>query len=207
MAALHSRATGSLGYFKILSESSVAAGVRRIEAVAGTKAEDYIRETETDLQKVAILLNENKNIDKALEKLIAQNDTLTAKLASLRNNKRRPPKSYYYKTSWRKRAYTIFEQIEAAGNDTVRDLAFELKNEVDHLVLVLAANIEDKPHLAVMIAEPLVESKGLNAGKMVKELAREIKGGGGGQPFFATAGGKDISGLSKVIEKAKQVLM
>ena len=84
----------------------------------------------------------------------------------------------------------------------MKDLAFQLKNEVDNLFLVLGADIEGKPNLTVMISENLVNDKGLNASQIVRDAGREIKGGGGGQPFYATAGGKDISGLGAAIEKA-----
>jgi alanyl-tRNA synthetase len=87
--------------------------------------------------------------------------------------------------------------------DAIKNLAYQLKDIVSDLFLVLAAEIDGKPSLTVMIAENLVKEKGLNAGNIVRELAKEIKGGGGGQPFFATAGGSDISGLDKTLEKAK----
>ena len=204
----HIPATGSLGYFKILSESSVAAGIRRIEAVAGPKAEEYIKTTESELQKVAELLKETKNIEKAVQKLIDQNAGLLSKVADFEKQQKATLKKHLQQNKTEKEGITyIFEQIEAANTEMVRQLAFELKNETDSLVLVLAANIEGKPQVAVMVAEELVEKNGIDARKIIKELAREIKGGGGGQAFFATAGGKDVSGLSKVIEKAKQVLM
>ncbi|MGZ3751672.1 MAG: DHHA1 domain-containing protein, partial [Mucilaginibacter sp.] len=90
--------------------------------------------------------------------------------------------------------------------DAVKNLAYQLKDIVSDLFLVLAADIEGKPSLTVMIAESLVKSKGLHAGNIVKELSKEIKGGGGGQPFFATAGGSDISGLDNVLAKAKSFI-
>ena len=90
--------------------------------------------------------------------------------------------------------------------DKLRQLAFEVKNQVDNLFMVLAADINGKPQIGIMISEELVESKGYHAGNMVRDLAKEIKGGGGGQPFFATAGGKDVTGLDNVVNKAKGLL-
>ena len=96
----------------------------------------------------------------------------------------------------------IADQVDVDNASMLKDLAFQLKNEVDNLYLVLGADIEGKPNLTIMISENLVNERGLNAGQIVREAGREIKGGGGGQPFYATAGGKDISGLQAAIEKA-----
>ena len=96
----------------------------------------------------------------------------------------------------------IADKISVDNAGMVKDLAFQLKGEIDNLFLVLGAEVEGKPNLTVMISDNLVAEKGLNAGQIVREAGREIKGGGGGQPFYATAGGKDISGLQAAIEKA-----
>jgi alanyl-tRNA synthetase len=93
--------------------------------------------------------------------------------------------------------------IKLPNSEALKKLSFELKNEIDNLVAVLAADIDGKPQLAIVVSDLLVKEKGIHAGKMVKELAREIKGGGGGQPFYATAGGKDPSGLPIVLDKAE----
>ena len=90
--------------------------------------------------------------------------------------------------------------------DSLKKVSFELKNECDNLILVVAAEVQNKPMVSVMISDQLVSDYDLHAGNMVKELAREIKGGGGGQPFYATAGGKDLTGLDKVVEKAKGMI-
>lgn len=98
---------------------------------------------------------------------------------------------------------TIVEVVEVASADALKQLAYELKAKVGDLYCVLGAEIAGKPQLAVMIADNLVAEKGLNAGQIVRELAKEVKGGGGGQAFFATAGGSDASGLAKAIEKGR----
>ena len=100
----------------------------------------------------------------------------------------------------------IADQVEVENAAMLKDLAFQLKNEVENLYLVLGANIKGKPNLLVMISENLVAEKNLNAGQIVREAGKEIKGGGGGQPFFATAGGKDVNGIPAAIEKALSFL-
>ncbi len=100
----------------------------------------------------------------------------------------------------------IAEKVALPNADAVKNLAYQLKDIVSNLFLVLAADIDGKPNLTVMISENLVKEKGLHAGNIIRELAKEIKGGGGGQPFFATAGGSDISGLDKALAKAKSFI-
>src|SRR5690606_34713411 len=100
----------------------------------------------------------------------------------------------------------IIDEVALPSADALKKLAFDLKNRFDSLFLTLAANIDGKPQIAVAVSEDLIASKTLHAGKLVSILAKEIKGGGGGQPFFATAGGKDVNGLSKVILKAKELI-
>ena len=100
----------------------------------------------------------------------------------------------------------IAQKVQLPNADAVKNLAYQLKDIVPNLFLVLAADIEGKPGLTLMIAENLVKERNLNAGTIVRELAKEIKGGGGGQPFFATAGGSDVSGLSRALEKARTMI-
>ena len=100
----------------------------------------------------------------------------------------------------------LIEQIEAPSADAIKQIAYDFRNKFDDLVLVLAASIDGKPSLNIMLSDSIISGKGWDAGKMVRELAKNIKGGGGGQPFFATAGGKDLSGLPIVVEKAKEFI-
>ncbi len=100
----------------------------------------------------------------------------------------------------------IAEKVTLPSADALKGIAYELKQKVENLFLVLAADVQGKPQVAVMIDDQLVKEKNLHAGNIVKELAREIKGGGGGQPFFATAGGTDLSGLDRVVEKGRRLL-
>ena len=100
----------------------------------------------------------------------------------------------------------IAEQIELPSADLIKNISFELKNQVDNLFLLLGAKIEDKPHLSLIISENLVAEKNFNATNIIRTLAKEIQGGGGGQPFYATAGGKNINGLTKALEQGSEMV-
>jgi alanyl-tRNA synthetase len=201
---IHVKATGQIGYFKILSESAVAAGVRRIEAITGTAASAYISQQEHLLQNIKALLKNPKDLTASLEQLLEENTALKKQV-----EKSILEKAAGLKTELAKQAVLlndinfIAQKVELPNAEAVKTLAYNLKDIVDDLFLVLAAEIEGKPSLTVMLSDNLVKEKGLHAGNIIRELAKEIDGGGGGQPFFATAGGKNASGLSMALEKAK----
>jgi alanyl-tRNA synthetase len=203
----HVKATGQIGYFKIVSESAVAAGVRRIEAITGIAAETYINEQTKLVQQVKELLKNPKDVAKSIETLLEENSRLKKEI-----EKTVLEKSSGLKDDLAKKAESInginfiAQQVELPNADGVKNLAYNLKDIVPNLFLVLAANIDGKPNITVMIAENLVKERGLHAGNIVKELAKEIKGGGGGQPFFATAGGSDVSGIDNALAKAKSFI-
>ncbi len=204
----HVKATGNIGYFKIISESAVAAGVRRIEAITGIGAENYINEQSKLVHQLKELLKNPKDIGKSIETLLEENNKLKKEI-----EKSVLEKSSGLKNELAKKVQAtnginfIAEKVALPNADAIKNLAYQLKDIVSDLFLVLAADIDGKPNLTVMISENLVKDKGLHAGNIVKELAKEIKGGGGGQPFFATAGGSDASGLDKALEKAKSFIL
>ncbi|HEY4197080.1 MAG TPA: DHHA1 domain-containing protein, partial [Mucilaginibacter sp.] len=200
----HVKATGYIGFFKIIAESAVAAGVRRIEAITGIAAEDYINEQSKLIHQLKELLKNPKDIGKSVETLLDENNKLKKEI-----EKSILEKSSGLKNELAKKAQSInginfiAEKVALPNADAVKNLAYQLKDIVSDMFLVLAADFDGKPNLTVMISENLVKEKGLNAGNIVRELAKEIKGGGGGQPFFATAGGSDTSGLDNALAKAK----
>ena len=100
----------------------------------------------------------------------------------------------------------IIEKVSVANSDALKNIAYGLRNQFDDLLLILAADVESKPQVTVMIGEKLAQTNKYHAGNLVKELAKEIEGGGGGQPFFATAGGKNLNGLNAVLEKARKLI-
>jgi len=200
----HIKATGHIGYFKIISESAVAAGVRRIEAITGIAAENYINEQTKLVNQLKEILKNPKDITKSVENLVDENSRLKKEV-----EKAVMERSSGLKNELAKKAELInginfiAQKVDLPNADAVKNLAYNLKDVVPNLFLVLGVEIDGKPGITVMIAENLVKEKNLNAGTIVRELAKEIKGGGGGQPFFATAGGSDASGLSKALEKAR----
>ncbi len=199
----HVSTTGQIGLFKIISESSIAAGVRRIEAVTANTAENYLYDHLDILKELNELLKNPKDIKKSVEDLIQDKSRLLKQIEQFESGQVQNIKqSLLNKVQNLNGRNVIISKVSLPGNDALKKLAFELKNEIQNLILVLAADIDDKPQIAVMISENLVGQKGLNANILIKELAREIQGGGGGQPFYATAGGKDKSGLDRVEEKA-----
>lgn len=200
----HVPATGQIGYFKIVSESAVAAGVRRIEAITADKAEEFIEEQDQLIKALKELLKNPKDLAKSVEALLEENNRLKKEVEKAVMEKATGLKD---KLKTKAKAINginfIAETVALPNAEAIKNLAYQLKDVVENLFLVLAADIDGKPLLTVMISDNLVKEKGLNAGNIVRELAKEIQGGGGGQPFFATAGGKNPAGLSTALEKAK----
>ncbi len=203
----HVSATGQIGFLKITSESSVAAGVRRIEAVTGRGAEEYVHETNEVMLKLSDLLKQPKDITKALEQLIQEKETLLKKVQALEAEQ-----VSVFKVELLKKATTIdgvtviIQRADVPSADAARQLAYDLKQATSSLYLVLASLVDNKPQVTVMFSDDVIEKWQVDAGKVVRDLAVEIKGGGGGQKFYATAGGKDAAGLDKVLSKANEGL-
>jgi alanyl-tRNA synthetase len=200
----HIKATGHIGYFKIISESAVAAGVRRIEAITGMAVENYINEQTRLVNQLKEILKNPKDITKSVESLVEENNRLKKEVEKWVMERSSGLKNELAKTAELINGVNfIAQKVDLPNADAVKNLAYNLKDIVPNLFLVLGVEIDGKPGITVMIAENLVKEKNLNAGTIVRELAKEIKGGGGGQPFFATAGGSDASGLGKALEKAR----
>lgn len=203
----HVKATGDIGMLKIVSESAVAAGVRRIEALTGPKAFAYVQEQERLLKSVKELLKNPADLTKAVSTLLDEQKKLSKEIEALHTKQAGQVKDGLKEQIKEINGISsLVIKVALPNGDALKKLSFELKNEIDNLFAVLAADIVGKPQLAVVISEKLVEEKSLNAGQLVRELAKEIKGGGGGQPFFATAGGKDLAGLDNVVIKANEIV-
>lgn len=204
----HVGATGELGMFKIKSESAVAAGVRRIEALSGATAEAYIDDQLNQLTAVREALKNPKEIIKSVENLFAENNELKKKVESLEAKQIQILKQELLGKSESIHGISFVGAVtELSSADALKKLCFELKNELTTYVVVLVANTDGKANVAVMVSEDLVNQKGLEAPKIIKEhIAGLIKGGGGGQKTLATAGGQDASNLVQVVEKVKSLL-
>lgn len=203
----HVANTSQIGYFKIISESSVAAGVRRIEAITGNKADAWLSDELLLLKTTREKLGNPKDLLKSIEQLFADKDALSARLESLNRERLAAVKQQLKEKMKQVNGVNyIADLLPDTDAAFVKDLLFQLKNEVDNLVAVMAHHHQQKPALAVMISENLVATRQWNASAWVRQLAASISGGGGGQPFFATAGGKDMNGLQAALDEAEALI-
>jgi alanyl-tRNA synthetase len=205
---LHVANTGSIGYFKITVESAVGAGVRRIEAVTASLAEAFVDQQLDLLAQVREALGNPQHLLTSLEKQSEEIAALRKQIESFAQQSLNQQKAQL--TSQVKDLNGInflAAQVQATSADDLKKLAYDLRQQVTNLVAVLGADIDGKPQLAVMLDDEIARSGKFNATTLVRELAKEIQGGGGGQPFFATAGGKNVAGLSGAIAKAEALVM
>jgi alanyl-tRNA synthetase len=203
----HVPATGHIGLFKIVSESSVAAGVRRIEAITAEGAEHFVRDELKLLDEVRSLLKNPKDVLASAKSLLEEKHALEKKLELFQQEQANQLKDELAKKVVKNNGYSlIIEKVSVSSADALKNIAYGLRNQFDDLLLILAADVESKPQVTVMIGEKLAQTNKYHAGNMVKELAKEIDGGGGGQPFYATAGGKNLNGLNAVLEKARKLI-
>ncbi len=200
----HARSTGRLGLFRIVSEGSVAAGVRRIEALTGKAAEDSVYAQQDILTSVGEFFHNAKDLRSAIAALVEENagfkrqvdDFMKQQVATIRQQLLAKARE---EGDVRVVSGVIPQDIDAAH---VKDLAFQIAGQMpERMLCVIGSHDGGKPLLTVMLSRDLVETRGLNAGQLVREAAKCIKGGGGGAPHFATAGGKDVSGLDAAVKK------
>ncbi len=204
----HVNNTARIGLFKIVSESAIAAGIRRIEAITGIHALEYFREQEKQLTAIKALFNNSKDILKSVQAHFAGFDLLNKKLEEFAKEKAGNVKDQIVKSITNKNGTnSAFCKIEISDAGMLRDIAFLVKAQVENLFLVMGTEINGKAHLAVMVSDNLVKEKNLHAGNIVKEIAKEINGGGGGQPFYATAGGTRPEGIQEALKKAESYIL
>jgi alanyl-tRNA synthetase len=197
----HVPATGEIGLCKIITETSVATGVRRIEAITSQKAYALLSEQEALITELNALLKAPKDLVKAVAALIEQSNQLQKSIAQYQAKEIGGLKAELVKQINTKSGIpALIQQVSVPSADSLKNLAFDIQTETGSLFCLLVAEIDGKASLALAISKDLVDSKSLNAGTIVRELAKEVQGGGGGQAFLATAGGQNPAGLSKVIE-------
>jgi alanyl-tRNA synthetase len=203
----HVNSTGEIGIFKIISESAVAAGIRRIEAISADTAENFINSQSKLIKEIKELIKA-KDLKKGIEQLIEENQRLNKEIETLTKEKVKALKNELKAKSENKNGIHVIAELVSLDNaDAIKDLCYQLKGEIDNLFLIIGAEIKGKPQLSVMISENLVKEKNLHAGNIVKELAKEIQGGGGGQPFYAVAGGTNPKGLKAALDRGKQLII
>ena len=198
----HVPATGRIGFFRIISESSVAAGVRRIEAVTGAGAEKMLYQVEDLLKEVKELFNNNPQIITAIKKTIEENAELAQQVQAALKEKVASFKQHLLSQREELGGVRIFKVQQNVSAELIKDLAFQIAGEVSESFIFIGATDEGgKPNLTLMLSRDLVESKGWNASNILRSAAKHIQGGGGGQPHFATAGGKRIEGLDDAVQQ------
>lgn len=203
----HVKNTSQIRVFKLVSEGSVAAGIRRVEAYTGEKALDYFNEKLQTLEKITEILKTPNNPDKAVEELVNKTKKLEKELQQVNAEKvGRLRQELIQKSVESGNIKVIREVVSLSSGDDLKQLSFALKQSTQNTLVVLGAIVNNKPLLSVILSDDLAKENRFHAGDMVRTLAREIKGGGGGQPFYATAGGKDVNGLKNALEKVDEFL-
>ena len=200
----HTSATGTIGVFKIVGESAISAGVRRIEAVTSERAEEVLYGVEDQIRNVAELLN-NTKVEVAIKKMIESNEALQREIEQLHKEQiDGMVEKIMAKRNAEDKYFLVARQMPYASN-MIKDLAYALRAKVNDLVMVLGNVSNDKPTLTIMLGDEIV-AKGVDAGAVVREAAKVMNGGGGGQKFFATAGGKNPDALQAAIDKAVEII-
>ena len=204
---IHATSTGRIGFFKIVGESSVAAGVRRIEAMTGETCENAIYVLEDTLRDLKAMFNNAKDLKAVLARFVEENDAMKREVEKFRAQ------------AVDRAAKTLAERVEMVDGVHVikavlpvdpasaKDIVFKVRQSLpEKLVCILGSVYEDRPQLSIMLSDDMVKEHGLNAGKIIREAAKLIKGGGGGQPHYAQAGGKDADGVSAAVDKVMALI-
>jgi alanyl-tRNA synthetase len=204
----HVENTGQIGFFKIISESAIAAGIRRIEAITGNEAEKYIFEKLDILSEVSTILNNPKNINQSINNLISENNNLKKKLDEHRLSEIKIVKRSIIENAKKINGTTIIsDMLKLNDPNDLKEICSQIRGEIKSFACVLGTVIDDKPYLAIAFSEDLIKDKNLNAGQMIREAAKHIQGGGGGQAFIATAGGKNPDGIKSAVKSVKNEII
>jgi alanyl-tRNA synthetase len=204
----HVETTGQIGIFRIFRESSIAAGIRRIEALTGEVAERYIDENMDIVRQISSSFENQKDLVKAVKSVLDEHGILSKKIDKFQQNMLGVlAKQLEEKMEMVGDVGLVTSRIEVDNPSHLRDLAFQLRSRYPKICLILGAEVDKKAHLAIMLADVAIKSYDLNASGLIREVAREIQGGGGGQPFFATAGGNNPKGIDAALKKARQLFI
>jgi len=199
---IHATSTGRIGFFKILSESSVAAGIRRIEAKTGKECEELLYQLEDTLKAVKSFFNNAKDLQGVIQKYIEEHDSMKKEIEGFQAQAVERTAKRLVENAREVNGVKVIAGVVPMSPAGAKDLVFKIRAAVEgSLLCVIGSHADNKPQLSIMMSDDMVSERGLNAGQMVREAAKLIQGGGGGQPHFATAGGKNVDGLSVAIDK------
>ncbi|MDY0197882.1 MAG: alanine--tRNA ligase [Tenuifilaceae bacterium] len=202
----HVSRTGNIGLFKILSESAISSGVRRIEAISGKKAEEHFYNQVDGLKTIKSLLGSPSDVLQGVEKIVIENSALKKQVENLLKEQVKQLKTTLKQTvKIISGVSVVASKVELNSPDAVKDLAYQLRNEFDLAFIVIGTEISGKPLLTIMVSDSIAKGGKVDASAIVREAAKEIQGGGGGQPFYATAGGKKSDGIPAALQKAVEL--
>ena len=198
----HVKSTGEIGHFKIQNESSTAAGIRRIEAISGDKSSEYFATLESQMKEISVLLK-TKDLSKSVQKLMEENTALKAEVESLKKEKAKGETANWKNDFIEQNGKNLLVKKVSLDAGSVKDIVFQLKKDIQNSVIVIISDADEKPMITVGVSADLETQ--FHAGNIVKDLAKEIQGGGGGNPGFATAGGKNLAGIENAYQKAQSL--
>ena len=203
---IHASSTGKIGMFKIVSEASVAAGVRRIEAITGKNCEEAIYMMEDTMRAIRNLFNNAKDLKGVIAKYMEEHDTMKKEMEKLQAQAVERAKKNLIERAEQINGITVVKAVLPIEPAAAKDLVFKIREAIgEKLIAVIGSTAGNKPLLTVMLSDDMVKDNNLNAGQMVREAAKLIQGGGGGQPHFASAGGKNIDGITAAVEKVVEL--
>ena len=203
---IHAKSTGRIGMLKIISESSVAAGIRRIEAKTGAQCEQMMYDLEDSMKAIKALFHNAKDLQTVIGKYIEEHDAMKKDIERFQAEAVERAKNRLMEQAREVNGVKVVTTVLPMTPDAAKDLAFKLRAaQPENMLCVIGSRHEDKPLLTVMATDDLVKDHGFNAGKVIREAAKLIQGGGGGQPHFATAGGKNVDGLSAAVDKVVEL--
>ena len=197
----HVKATGQIGMFKIVGESSVAAGIRRIEAITGQAVEEALYQLQDGMEQLRQLFNGAPDVEGAIQRLISENADMRRQAEEFVHEKAQQLKQQLLRVAVERDGITFITGRCVLPPDAVKDIAFQLRAEVANALVCIGSVADGKPMLTCAASDLLVKEHGVNVGKAIREAAKLMQGGGGGQPHFATAGGKNADGLSAAIDR------
>ena len=205
---IHASSTGRIGMFKIISEASVAAGIRRIEAITGKACEEMFYALEDSINAIKSLFNNAKDLKGVIEKYIDEHDSMRKDIEKFRAEAIERTKKKLIERAETIEGIKVVKAILPIEANSAKDLVFKIREAIpENLLCVIGSTANDKPLLSIMLSEDMVKEHGLHAGNIIREAAKLIKGGGGGQPHYASAGGKDLNGLGEAINKVVELAL